>query len=182
MGALESEAFGQALLGQLPALRRYAVALAGSMSTADDLVQDCIERALRQSAHLKDKNRLAGWLRSILYHLYIDELRRRRARGIEKDITELADDFALSTPASDRGAVTDFVRAMETLSPEHRQILLLVGLQEMNYREVAEELQIPIGTVMSRLARAREKLRNTLEQEPRSAQIAQFPLGRRAGP
>lgn len=181
MGAQSGDAFGRALLAQLPALRRYAVALSGSLSVADDLVQDCIERALRQSAHLKDIERLGGWLRSILYHLYIDELRRRRARGVEKDITELADDFALSTQPVDRGAMTDFVRAMKTLSEEHRQILLLVGLQEMNYREVAEELKIPIGTVMSRLARAREKLRNAIEQ-PRTAEITPFPAGRRAGP
>ena len=182
MGANDSGVFGNDLLAQLPALRRYAVSLTGSASLADDLVQDCIERALRQSAHLKERERMGGWLRSILYHLYIDELRRRRARGIEKDITELVDDFALSTPAADRGAVTDFVRAMNSLTPEHRQILLLVGIEDMNYREIAEELHIPIGTVMSRLARARERLRNAMEFGPRKADVMAFPASRRAGP
>lgn len=94
----------------------------------------------------------------------------------------MADDFALSTPAADRGAVTDFVRALDSLTPEHRQILLLVGVQDMNYREIADELQIPIGTVMSRLARAREKLRSAIEQGPRGAQVTPFPGARRAGP
>ena len=157
------------------------MALAGSFSFADDLVQDCIERALRQSAHLKDREKLGSWLRSILYNLYIDELRRRRTRGVEKDVSELVDDFALSTPASDKGLATDFLRAMETLTPEHRQILLLVGVQDMNYREIAAELSIPIGTVMSRLARAREKLRNALEQGVPSASVTPFPMSRRTG-
>jgi RNA polymerase sigma-70 factor, ECF subfamily len=155
--------FADDLIAQLPALRRYATALVGSSVAADDLVQDCIERALRRSDRLRDAQKLGSWLRSILHNLYIDELRRGRSRGIEQDIDDMADDFALSTPAADRGAVIDFVRAVNTLSVEHRQVLLLVGLEDMNYREIAEELDIPIGTVMSRLARARERLRDALE-------------------
>jgi RNA polymerase sigma-70 factor (ECF subfamily) len=110
--------------------------------------------------------RLGGWLRSILHNLYIDELRRARSRGPERDIADHVDDFALSTPPSDRGTMIDFTRAMDSLTIEHRQILLLVGLEDMNYREIATELEIPIGTVMSRLARARERLRGALEGDP----------------
>src|SRR5258708_34316466 len=155
--------FGQELIAQLPALRRYSIALSGSMAAAEDLVQDCIERALRQSHQLRDRGRLGPWLRSILYNLHIDEIRRRRNRGFEEDVTEFSDDLSLSTPATDPGELSAFLRAMGALSPEHRQILLLVGLNGMNYREIAEELGIPIGTVMSRLARARERLRSALE-------------------
>jgi RNA polymerase sigma-70 factor (ECF subfamily) len=155
--------FTGALIAQLPALRRYAAALSGSMSTGDDLVQDCVERALRQSDRLRDPQKLAGWLRSILHNLYIDELRRKRHRGIEEDITEMADDCAISVPPADRAPFHEFTAAMNSLSAEHRQILLLVGLEGMNYREIAKELTIPIGTVMSRLARARERLRQALE-------------------
>jgi RNA polymerase sigma-70 factor (ECF subfamily) len=151
------------LIAQLPALRRYALALVRNPAFADDLVQDCIERALRQSDRLMDAKKIAGWLRSILHNLYIDELRRRRGRGKEEDISELSDDFALSVPANDRGEFRDLVAAMGSLNVEHRQILLLVGLEGMNYREIASELDIPIGTVMSRLARAREKLRAAME-------------------
>jgi RNA polymerase sigma-70 factor (ECF subfamily) len=154
------------LIAHLPSLRRYAAALAGSMSAGDDLVQDCLERALRQSDRLRDQQKLGGWLRSILHNLYIDELRRKRSRGIEEDITELADDFAISVPPSGRAPFHEFTAAMATLSAEHRQILLLVGLEGLNYREIARELAIPIGTVMSRLARARERLRNALENGP----------------
>jgi RNA polymerase sigma-70 factor (ECF subfamily) len=155
--------FGQALIAQLPTLRRYAVALAGSTSAADDLVQDCIERALRQSAQLRDPTRLAPWLRTIVFNLHVDELRRRRGRGIEEDVSELSDELSLSAPPSDHAGISAFVRAMDSLSAEHRQILLLVGLNGMNYREIARELEIPLGTVMSRLARARDRLRGALE-------------------
>jgi RNA polymerase sigma-70 factor (ECF subfamily) len=166
----------------LPALRRYARALSGNAALADDLVQDCIERALKRSDRLRDAQKLGSWLRSILHNLYIDELRRGKSRGIEQDVGDMADDLALSTPAADRGAVVDFVRAIDTLSVEHRQVLLLVGLEDMNYREIAEELDIPIGTVMSRLARARERLREALEPDGRhpSAVVMLSPYGRKA--
>jgi RNA polymerase sigma-70 factor (ECF subfamily) len=153
-------------------LRRYSRALVANQALADDLVQDTIERALRQWEGLREINRLASWLRSILHNLYIDEIRRGRTRGREQEVSELTDDLALSTPAHDSSPALDFVRAMDTLSVEHRQVLLLVGLQNMNYRDIADELGIPIGTVMSRLARGRERLRSALEGErsrPRAA-------------
>ncbi len=159
--------FANDLIAQLPALRRYAVALVGNSAMADDLVQDCIERALRRPDALRDRRRLLGWLRSILHNLYIDELRRRRGRGREEDITELSDNLALSVPAGDRTGFRDLVAAMATLNVEHRQILLLVGLEGLNYREIADELGVPMGTVMSRLARAREKLRAAMESGAR---------------
>lgn len=155
--------FRSALIAQLPGLRRYAAALSGGMGAGDDLVQDCVERALRQAERLREPQRLGAWLRSILHNLYIDELRRKRSRGIEEDIADVQDDFALSVAPADRAPLHEFVAAMNTLSAEHRQILLLVGLEGMNYREIADELHIPMGTVMSRLARARERLRIALE-------------------
>ena len=157
------EDFVKALVAQLPGLRRYAVALAGNAALADDLVQDSIEKALRQSEQLRELQLLPGWLRRILHNLYIDEIRRRRGRGPEQDIVELADHQELSIPAVDGGTARDFVRAMGALSVEHREILLLVGVEELTYREIAEELGIPLGTVMSRLARARERLRGLME-------------------
>ena len=152
-----------ALVAQLPGLRRYAVALVGNAALADDLVQDSIERALRQSAQLRDLQSLAAWLRRILHNLFIDEIRRGKSKGKQQDISELADNIELSVPASDGAANRDFLKAMDALSVEHRQILLLVGVEELNYREIADELSIPIGTVMSRLARARERLRNLMQ-------------------
>ena len=160
------EEFVTAMVAQLPALRRYAVALVGNVAFADDLVQDSIERALRQSAQLRDLGRLPGWMRRILHNLYIDEIRRNKGKGKEQDIAKLADHPELSIPAADGGGPRDFLRAMNALSVEHRQILLLVGLDDLDYREIAEELGVPIGTVMSRLARARERLRNLMQDGP----------------
>jgi RNA polymerase sigma-70 factor, ECF subfamily len=160
-----SSAFTDALVAQLPALRRYAVALVGNAALADDLVQDCIEKALGQEAQLRELERLGGWLRRILHNLYIDEMRRGKRRGREYDITELADHLELSEPAPDNSAKLEFVHAVNRLSVEHRQILLLVSVEELSYREIADELDIPLGTVMSRLARARERLRSLLQAE-----------------
>ena len=167
------EEFVSALVAQLPGLRRYAVALVRDAALADDLVQDSIERALKQSEQLRDLQHLPGWLRRILHNLYIDETRRNRARGAEQDITELTDHSELSVQASDNAEVSAFLKAMNALSVEHRQILLLVGLEDLNYREIADELGIPIGTVMSRLARARERLRALLQN---GAEIVPLPL------
>lgn len=174
----KQEWFGKALIAQLPALRRYARALVGNTALADDLVQDTIERALRQWECLREAQRLAGWLRSILHNLYIDELRRSRTRGHDQEITELADDAALSVPAHDGTAAIDFVRAMGSLSVEHRQVLLLVGIENKNYRDIADELGIPIGTVMSRLARGRERLRSALEGEKIRIRAVRVPEAR----
>jgi len=160
-----SSAFTDALVAQLPALRRYAVGLVSHVALADDLVQDCIEKALGQESQLRELERLGGWLRRILHNLYIDEIRRGKRRGRERDITELADHLELSEPAPDNSAKMEFVHALNRLSVEHRQILLLVSVEELSYREIADELEIPQGTVMSRLARARERLRSVLQGE-----------------
>lgn len=153
----------RAIAAHVPRLRRYATALVGNAADADDLVQDCVEKALANRHTLRDPSRLGGWLLSILHNLHVSGVRWRRRRGHEMPVEEFADDVALSAPASDRGAVRDFVRAFARLSGEHRQILLLTGLEGLSYREVAEVLEVPIGTVMSRLARARERLRVLLD-------------------
>jgi RNA polymerase sigma-70 factor (ECF subfamily) len=151
------------LIAQIPRLRRYATAWLHNAADADDLVQDCIERALLRHDSLRDPDRLGGWLLAILHNMHLSNLRRTRRLGQPLAVDSLADDLALSAPPEDRGEIRSFVRAMETLSEDHRQILLLVGLEGLSYREIAELLEVPIGTVMSRLARARERLRIALE-------------------
>ncbi len=174
MSGEAGEQIQQALVAHLPGLRRYAIALTGNASAADDLVQDCIERALRRAETLQDRGRMAAWLRSILHNVYLDGLRRGRSRGAGVDLSEMDNDVALSTPPVDRTAAADLMRAMATLSAEHRQILLLVGLEGLSYREVAVELNLQIGTVMSRLARARERLRQALDDSRGPAAILPF--------
>lgn len=162
MKARHTDDFVEEMTAQLPALRRYATALSGNPTEADDLVQGCIERALAQSGQLQEFQRLGGWLRSILHNLFIDETRRRRRQGVNVDLADVENDAAIISPAHDHASEMDLERAMAALSFEHRQILLMIGLEGLNYREVADELRIPIGTVMSRLARAREKLRHAM--------------------
>ena len=151
------------LLQELPRLQRYAIALVGNRAMAEDLVQDCAERALRYRNTLQDHSRLFGWLRTILYNLYMTALAEQRRRGVTVDLEETANSLAMSQPPGERTMAMDFTRAVNGLSVEHREVLLLVGLEGLSYREVSAMLDIPVGTVMSRLARARIQLRGRLE-------------------
>lgn len=155
--------FALRVVAQIPRLRRYATAWLHNVADADDLVQDTVERALQRQESLRDPARLGAWLLAILHNLHRSNLRRARRHGPLLAVDSLADDLAPLAPPEDRGEIRNLVRAMEQLSEDHRQILLLVGLEGLSYREIAELLEIPIGTVMSRLARARERLRITLE-------------------
>lgn len=154
------------MVAHLPALRRYALGLSGDRHQADDLVQDCIERALRRIDTLADEQRLAAWLRTILFNVFIDGRRTTRTRGETLEEGLLDDLVDTATQPDARHAAAEVVRAVGTLTPQHRQVLLLVAEQGLSYREVADELGVPIGTVMSRLARARDELRDVLTERP----------------
>jgi RNA polymerase sigma-70 factor (ECF subfamily) len=137
-------------------LRRYAIALVGDVSTADDLVQDCFERAWRNRETLRGDPPIFAWLRVILHNANVDRVRLRRRRPNEAEsLDAVSETIALAMPPEGLSPPIDVVRAMQWLSLEHRQVLLLVALEGLSYREVAAELAVPIGTVMSRLARAR---------------------------
>ncbi len=156
--------FGAALAEALPRLRRYAIALAGDVATADDMVQDCLERAWKNRGAIRDEKTIYPWLRAILHNLNIDRARLRRRRPEEaEDLDAVSDSFADAAGGDGPSSSIDIVGAMNQLPMEHRQVLLLIGLEGLSYREVAAELGVPIGTVMSRLARSRERLRALLE-------------------
>jgi RNA polymerase sigma-70 factor (ECF subfamily) len=154
------------MVGHLPALRRYALGLAGDRHAADDLVQDCIERALRRIDTLADEQKLAAWLRSILFNVFIDGRRSSRSRGETAEAALLDELVDPATQPDVHQEAKEVLRATATLTPEHRQVLLLIAGQGLSYREVADELAVPIGTVMSRLARARDQLREALAERP----------------
>jgi RNA polymerase sigma factor (sigma-70 family) len=156
--------FGATLAKALPRLRRYAIALAGDVATADDLLQDCLERAWKSHAAITDERALFPWLRAILHNVNIDRIRRRRPNEAES-LDAIAETLAGSCAGDGPARSMDVIRAMNRLSFEHRQILLLVGVEGLSYSEIASELSIPVGTVMSRLARARERLRALLEEQ-----------------
>ena len=147
----------QDILSEIPRLRRYARALLSDRAAADDLVQDTLERAWTRIAQWQSGSNLRAWLFSIMHNLRVDQIRRPdlSARAIEED------DFEVPTRSTqnDRLEVRDLELALSKLPEEQREILLLVALEEMSYGEIAATLEIPIGTVMSRLSRGRERLR-----------------------
>lgn len=146
---------------QIPALRRYAYALTRDTETADDLVQDCLERALSRWRLHRAGGDLRAWLFAILRNLFIDRYRVARRRGEPAQLDEIS--TALPPMQEAMLGVGDILAALDRLPEEQRSLLLLVGVEDLSYEEAAKVLGVPIGTIMSRLSRARERLRKTLE-------------------
>jgi RNA polymerase sigma factor (sigma-70 family) len=155
----------RALLAELPRLRRYARALVGERAAADDLVQDTLERAWSRVTQWRPGSDLRTWLFAIMHNLRVDQLRRTSVSIQSCD----AEDLDLPTRATQTDCIElrDLVAALERLPEEQRSVLTLVALEDMRYADIAATLGIPLGTVMSRLARGRERLRLILAgQEP----------------
>jgi RNA polymerase sigma-70 factor (ECF subfamily) len=145
----------------IPNLRRYARALVGDRDGADDLVQDTLERAVRKF-HLWRPGDLRAWLFSIMHNVFVNQLKARKiAPSVEIDEEMIAAHMPTVTSTD----VMDLDRALLRLAPEQREVLLLVALEDMTYADVSHALGIPIGTVMSRLSRGRERLRRVMEGE-----------------
>jgi RNA polymerase sigma-70 factor (ECF subfamily) len=143
----------------VPALRRYARALTRNADRADDLVQDCIERAIRKQALWKPTGSLKSWLFRILLNLYRNELRTARRHGEHVPVETLLVEPAVAPAQPGRIALAEMSRAIDALAVEQREALLLVVLEGLSYSEAADVLAIPMGTLMSRLGRARAALR-----------------------
>lgn len=150
----------RSLLAELPRLRRYARALVGERAAADDLVQDTLERAWARLTQWRPGSDLRAWLFSIMHNLRVDQLRRPGPAFLTGD-GELPE-LPVRATQSDNLELGDLAAALERLPEEQRAVLLLVALEEMTYEEVAATLGIPLGTVMSRLARGRDRLRQIL--------------------
>ncbi len=157
------------LLGWIPRLRRYARALAGNRADADDLVQDTLERAWSRAPLWRSVVDMRAWLFGIMHNLHVDAVRRGQISTTELDDETPAG--ALAPTQGDRLAVADLQTALDCLPLEQREVLLLVALEDMPYAEIARTVGIPIGTVMSRLARGRERLRQLLADEAGSATV-----------
>jgi RNA polymerase sigma-70 factor (ECF subfamily) len=151
----------QLIVPYIPNLRRYARALIGDREGADDLVQDTLERAVRKF-HLWKPGDLRAWLFSIMHNVFVNQL---KARKVAYEI-EIDDSIAAPQSSVTGTDLMDLDRALMALSPDQREVVLLVALEDMTYAEVSRALGIPIGTVMSRLSRAREKLRRLMEGDP----------------
>lgn len=152
--------FTQELLALLPNLRRFALSLCRSADTADDLVQLTCQKALANHQAFQRGTRMDAWLFRILRNSWIDMARRRKSEGQTVDIDAVYDLPARSGPETveNRLLLDRTVKTIDGLPEEQREVLLLVCVEELSYREAAAVLDIPIGTVMSRLARARKQI------------------------
>lgn len=145
--------------GLLPRLRRFGLALTGSLADADDLVQAACERALGRAGQLRDHARLDAWIYGIMRNLWTDEVRARRVRSHDS-LDDMAEIVGSDGAAAADGQVmlATVRRCLARMSAEHRGVLILVCVDGLSYREAASVLGVPIGTVMSRLSRARHEL------------------------
>jgi RNA polymerase sigma-70 factor (ECF subfamily) len=146
----------------IPGLRHFAQALLrGDRERADDLVQDTLERALSSWRVRRVEGELRGWLYTILYHRFLSDRERRKRRSAYRALSEIVDDEVPGVEGGQHSALEyrDFLRAFATLPAEQRSALLLIAVEDLSYKEAARVLGVPIGTVMSRLSRGRERLR-----------------------
>ena len=148
------------ILEHIPRLRRYARALLGDRYAADDLVQDTLERAWNKFHLWRHGSDLRAWLFTIMHNVFVNQVRSRRSE-IEKTMEDLPV-VAVRATQADSLEIADVQRALRELPDEQREVLLLVAIEEMTYDEVSRALAIPIGTVMSRLSRARERMRRLI--------------------
>jgi len=151
----------------LPRLRRFTYALTGDFASADDLVQDACVRALAHRDQWQPGTKFESWMFRIAQNLWIDKKRSAKSRGVHQDIDDMVEPMG-----EDGRVVTDqrltlvaVAKAMQTLSEDQRVLLTLVCVDGASYKEAAETLNLPIGTVMSRLARARQALHGLLMPE-----------------
>ena len=169
--------FDWMLKAEIPHLRRYARTLAGHPAEADDLVQDCLERAMRKWRLWRGTARLRSWLFRMLYRLYLNRLRDGRNHDAAVPLEAVADSSDGGNAGPSQLQVRDTMRGLQTLPANQRDAIVLLAVEDLSYEEAAWVLRIPVGTLRSRLARGREQLRQLQEAQP-AAQPEQTPLRR----
>jgi RNA polymerase sigma-70 factor (ECF subfamily) len=154
----------------IPRLRRYARALTGNRDTADDLTQDTLERAWAKRTlwHVGSGDpagSLRAWLFAVMHNVFVNRVRRMRpTESLDVAGDSAAEMVATNASAETGAAVRDVQVALRRLPDDQREVILLVGLEQLSYAEAAVALEVPIGTIMSRLSRARERLRQLLDE------------------
>ncbi|MGY2489670.1 RNA polymerase sigma factor [Cupriavidus sp. CP313] len=175
------EGFDGQLVALAPRLRRHARGLTGDAALADDLVQDTLERALRYRWRFRLRpgawwgdgaDGLLPWLLTLMHRLRLNTVRRKELVVTTDTLPEV------SAPADDPGLRRDLIQALAQLPEAQRAVLLLVSLEQLTYAEAARVLDVPQGTVMSRLARAREQMRRLLDGAAPARPAAASPLQR----
>ncbi|MBC8337508.1 MAG: sigma-70 family RNA polymerase sigma factor [Alphaproteobacteria bacterium] len=154
------------IVEQIPHLRRYSGALLRDREKADDLVQDCLTRAMDRLHLWTPGTNMRAWLFTILHNLHVNAARRLSRQPGQVGLDETHEDLRSAPPEQGAGlALRDMDRALGKLPDDQRQVILLIGLEDLSYADAADVLDVPIGTVMSRLNRGREKLREIMENE-----------------
>src|ERR1700736_5825838 len=151
----------QRIEAEIPRLRRYARALTRDVITADDLVQECLARALGKSDLWREGSDLRAWLFTILHHQYVSQVRRAVREGAFVTLSEEQPVLTQAPCQEKRLELRDLDRALKRLTEGQRAAVLLVGLDGACYADVAASTGVPVGTVRSRLSRGREMLRMT---------------------
>jgi RNA polymerase sigma-70 factor (ECF subfamily) len=155
----------------IPRLRRYARVLVHDAQLADDLVQDTLVRGWEKRHLWAPDTDLRAWLFTVMHNLHVNQVSARLRQGATESLdaddgARPAREIAVRAQQSDRLEVADLWRQLARLPAEQREVLLLVAIEELRYEQVARVLQVPVGTVMSRLSRARERLRRYLADSP----------------
>lgn len=165
-GQQEPADFGAALVDHVPALRAYGRALTRDLGEADDLVQDCLLKAMEKQHLYKRGTNLRAWLLTVLRNLFINDYRRKQARGTPLSFDENFHDAKGPEPMSASRATRDQIEAaLASLPAEQREVVVLIPMQGFSYEEVAEITKVPLGTVRSRLSRARTALKRILDRD-----------------
>jgi RNA polymerase sigma-70 factor (ECF subfamily) len=155
--------FTRLLEEQIPRLRRYGRALTRDVNRADDLVQDTLVRALSKQHLWQPGTNLRAWLFTLMHNQHVNDVRRNNREGVVVDVDDVAASLIATTDPTAGCRLAELERALARLPIEQREVILLVGLEGMRYDDAAEVLAVPIGTVRSRLSRARETLRTRLD-------------------
>ena len=164
--------FARMLEAKIPQLRRYARALTRDVARADDLVQDCLTRAVAKQHLWQSGTNLRAWLFTLLHNQYVNDVRRLVREGSHV-VLEEASELTAQSNAIPTLQLRDLEAALGKLPPEQRQVILLIGLEGMRYDEVAVIMGVPIGTVRSRLSRGRDRLRRLMGMEEKLGESEQ---------
>ena len=160
------------LEAQIPPLRRYARALVRDASRADDLIQDTLARALAKQHLWQEGTNLRAWLFTLMHNLNVNLVRQSMREGMTVDVEDVSATLVANTDPTASCQLRELEMAIARLPVEQREVVLLIGLEGIRYDEAAEILHVPIGTVRSRLSRARETLRLLFERDEQTAEAA----------
>ena len=163
--------FNRLLEEQIPRLRRYARALTRNIERADDLVQDTLVRALAKQHLWQAGTNLRAWLFTLMHNQNVNDVRRGVHQGQNIDVEVMSNVLAATTDPTASRQLYELNRALSQLAQEQRQVILLVGLEEFSYEETAAILNIPVGTVRSRLSRGRDQLRQLMDMPARAPAV-----------